>query len=119
MLRLCGAVLALFLFACAGSPVQPTVQAEACHTITTTALNKQLTDHGGQVKADYKGAEAAAFNQFLTEHVVDKGPETDFDEIIVWVREKAAIVVWFNKGCAIAHVTGPSSALEPYIGRSA
>ncbi len=113
------ALLALAVAACAATPAPKVAETAACPTITVTALDAQLTSHGGERKADYHGAEAQAFNSFLTAHVVDQGPETPFDEIIVWVREKAAIVVWFSEGCAIAHVAGPASALEPFIGRSA
>ena len=112
----------LALSACAASPSPPPKVAQAapaaCATVTIEVLGANLTSHGGKLMADYHDAEAQAFNQFLENHVVDKVPEGAFDEILVWAREGAAIIVWSEAGCAIAHAAGPYSLVEPYIGKA-
>lgn len=124
MNKLLGAVLALFLFGCTtAAAVAPVAQAapQACQgsSPSLAELKSMAQQHGLVMAADYKGPEATAFNDFLTQHVVERAIEEPFDEILIFVKDKTALIVWVNHGCGVSHAVGPYQSLEPFVGHGA
>ena len=119
MYRLVALLGLLLLTACAATPLQPTVKAEACTTGTVETFEAKAQQNELDLKGDYTGARLKDFVTYISQFVDPSAMLVNADRALVYRKDSAALILFFKNGCALGHIVGPWQGLEPYIGRSA
>lgn len=122
MRRLLGlALVPALLFGCAAKDIQPTqpkevAQAEACSTVTATALRENMAKEAAvEFKADLEGEPFEEFVNWISPHLSNPIP-AGVDRVMIFEKEGVALVVWLKQGCAVAHLVGPWAPIKQFLG---